>query len=248
MAWTIGRDGLLNFWDCDRFLCVQTLRSHAGEIWALAVSDGGEYVVTGGRDKGIRVWRHTQDHLYVSIEQENLLKRRIEREGAQRADRTVVALRNSVFGGAVSDEAAKHSVEAIGHGDLLADAVALADGDPASPLLRGMTPMAYLLHTLQRINRANIDVVMASLPFHAAVALIGWMVQWLEQGKEVELTVRALCAIIMHNRTQLMASSAARPVFLRAKDLVHEKLGRMKDRCGMCLAALKLISHEMKNS
>jgi U3 small nucleolar RNA-associated protein 12 len=242
MAWTVGRDGLVNWWDCDRFLCVQKLIGHMGEVWTLAVSAGGEYVVTGGRDKGIRVWRHTQEQLYVSIEQENLLRRRMEAEGAKRADRTVSALRNSVFGGAVSDMAARQSEESIFHGDLLADAVAEAEKE-ADPDVR----IAKVLSAMRRINRANLDVVMASIPFHCALSLVGMMADWLEQGKEVELTVRSICALIKHHRTQLQSSPAARELLIRARAVVHDKVAAMKNRCGMNLAALRLISHEMKS-
>ena len=251
MAWTIGRDGLVNYWDCDRFMCVQKLRSHIAEVWALALSKTNEFIITAGRDKGIRIWKHTKESLYISLEEEVRLQRRMDKEGAEKADRTVNALRNSVFGGAVVDSAARQSVESITHGDLLADAIAAADnerdGEGGNPLMRDITPAQYVMRTLQRINRANLDIVMASLPFHSAVSLIRWMVEWLREGREVELTVRCLCCLIKHHRNQLESSSTVRPLFLEARDLVHAKVDDLRDRCGMNLAALRLISREMKN-
>lgn len=245
LAWTIGRDGNLTLWDCDRFLNVQTLRSHIAEIWALAVSEHGQFVVTGGRDKGLRIWQRTTDPLLISIERENERERRMERDGADRVDRTVAALRGSVLGGAVIDTAARQSVESIAHGDILADAIQAADDDKI--LLKDCTPSQYVLLMLQKINRANIDVVMSSLPFHSAVSLIKWMIIWLREGKETELTVRCLCSLIKFHRTQFESSTEMRPFFLEAKEIIHEKVKQLKGRCGMNLAALKLISREMKN-
>ena len=38
----------------------------------------------------------------------------------------------------------------------------------------------------------------------------------------------------------------ARGIIQDAKEIVHQKINERKTRCGMNLAALKLISHEMK--
>ena len=71
--WTVGKDKLLKYWDGDKvrtpaffigdsrltftqFENIQKLEGHHGEIWALAVSHHGKFVVTGSHDKSIRVW------------------------------------------------------------------------------------------------------------------------------------------------------------------------------------------------
>lgn len=244
-AWTIGRDGNLTLWDCDRFVNVQTLRSHIAEIWALAVSKKGQYVITGGRDKGIRIWERTQDPYYISVERENEAENRMKRDAAERLDRTVTALRGSILGSTVIDTAARQSAISMDHGEMLADAIEAAE--TGSPLLGSLSPEEYILQQMKKINRANIDIVMSTLPFHSVVLLLNRMVQWLNQGKEVELTVRCVCSIIKFHRTQLEASTELRPVFREAQELIHNQINQMKKRCGMNLAALKLISFEMKN-
>jgi U3 small nucleolar RNA-associated protein 12 len=232
MAWTIGRDGLLNLWDCDRFLCVQKLRGHISEIWALCVSKQSEYILTGGRDKCIRIWKKSKEPLFVSLEDEQRLRRRMDKETAEKADRTVLALRNSVFGGAVTDSAARQSIESIAHGDMLADAIERKDGK--------------LLQSVQRINRANLDLVIASLPFHFCLDLVANILDWLREGKESELCVRLMCAIIKHHRTQLESAATIRATLLEVRDLMHDKIKKMRDRAGSNLAAMKLISREIR--
>ncbi|KAH8118406.1 WD-repeat-containing protein [Phellopilus nigrolimitatus] len=54
--WTVSKDKLLKYWDGDKFENIQKLEGHHGEIWALAVSHRGKFVVTGSHDKSIRVW------------------------------------------------------------------------------------------------------------------------------------------------------------------------------------------------
>ena len=54
--WTVGKDRMLKYWDGDKFELIQKLEGHHGEVWALAVSHHGKFVVTGSHDKSIRVW------------------------------------------------------------------------------------------------------------------------------------------------------------------------------------------------
>lgn len=39
-----------------QFENIQKLEGHHSEVWALALSHFGKFVVTGSRDKSIRVW------------------------------------------------------------------------------------------------------------------------------------------------------------------------------------------------
>lgn len=47
--------------DWRQFECIQKLEGHHGEIWALAVSHRGKFVVTGSHDKSIRIWEKTEE-------------------------------------------------------------------------------------------------------------------------------------------------------------------------------------------
>lgn len=89
---------------------------------------------------------------------------------------------------------------------------------------------------------------MASVPFHSALSLVRFTAEWLEQGCEVELTNRAFCALIRHHTTQIQSSPTARQGLMCAQPIVHQTTGALKDRYRVNLAALKLISHEMKQN
>ena len=250
LCWTCGRDGVIKLWDCDRFLCVQTLREHLAEIWSISVSEQGQILVSGGRDKGIRLFSRTNEQLFVSTETQNALDRRMEKEAAEQADKTVLALRGTALGGAIQDVAAIKTSEAIAHGDELADAVTLADeeenGEGGNPILRGLSPQDYVLNAVKRINRANMEVIIQGIPLHSAISLLKWMVRWLNEGKEVELTIVSILCLIKHHGAQMERTEEAKTLMKDAKDIVHLKINERKNRCGMNLAALKLISHEMK--
>ena len=57
-----------------QFELIQKLEGHHGEIWALATSHQGEYVVTGSHDKSIRIWEKTEEPLFLEEERERELE------------------------------------------------------------------------------------------------------------------------------------------------------------------------------
>ena len=64
--WTVGKDKMLKYWDGDKFELIQKFEGHHGEIWALAVSNHGKFVVTGSHDKSIRVWEKLDEPVRVA--------------------------------------------------------------------------------------------------------------------------------------------------------------------------------------
>jgi len=71
--WTAGKDAKVKYWDGDRFVGVQTMKGHHGEVWALATGHHGRVVVTAGADRSIRVWEKTDEPLFLEEEREKEL-------------------------------------------------------------------------------------------------------------------------------------------------------------------------------
>jgi WD40 repeat protein len=49
----------------NKFENIQKLDGHHGEVWALAVSHRGNFVVTGSHDKSIRVWEKLDEPVRI---------------------------------------------------------------------------------------------------------------------------------------------------------------------------------------
>ena len=47
-------------------------QGHLNEIWTMAVSHDGKYVVTGSHDKSMRIWEKTNEPLVLEDERENV--------------------------------------------------------------------------------------------------------------------------------------------------------------------------------
>ena len=48
-----------------QFETIMKLEGHHGEVWALTVSRLGDFVVSAGHDRSIRVWERTEEQVRV---------------------------------------------------------------------------------------------------------------------------------------------------------------------------------------
>lgn len=51
-----------------------TLEGHHADIWCLAVSSRGDFIVTGSHDRSIRRWDRTEEQFFIEEEKENRLE------------------------------------------------------------------------------------------------------------------------------------------------------------------------------
>lgn len=77
---SVGKDGKLKEWDADKFERIITLDGHLNEIWTMAVSSDGKYVVTGSHDKSMRLWEKTNEPLVIEDERETEKEQQYESE------------------------------------------------------------------------------------------------------------------------------------------------------------------------
>ena len=86
-----GKDRQVKYWDADKFEPLLTLSGHHASAWCAAVSARGEFVVTGGHDRAIRVWERTDEPFFVDEEKERRLESLLE-EGDTRARTTTTTI------------------------------------------------------------------------------------------------------------------------------------------------------------
>eukprot|EP00959_Pyramimonas_sp_CCMP1952_P185685 3882218-Pyramimonas_sp.AAC.1 len=43
---SVGKDKVVKYWDCDKFEPLLTLEGHKAEVWSLAISSYGDFIVT----------------------------------------------------------------------------------------------------------------------------------------------------------------------------------------------------------
>jgi len=109
---------------------------HHSEIWALAASRHGGFIVTGSHDKSIRVWEKTDEPLFLEEEREKELEELYEGGIADTLNREDAPFGSGVEGsnadGMVGPEATvvqKHTTETLMAGERIMEALELADGE-----------------------------------------------------------------------------------------------------------------------
>jgi len=68
---TVSKDHLIKYWDADNFSLISTLNGHKGEVWSLAIGELGSFLVTGSHDRSLRLWKLTDEMLFLEEEREN---------------------------------------------------------------------------------------------------------------------------------------------------------------------------------
>jgi U3 small nucleolar RNA-associated protein 12 len=67
---TASKDREVKMIDCDTYDEVFVFDTFFGEVWGVAPSSIGDYFVAVSGDKSIRVWRQTNEQVFVTDEQE----------------------------------------------------------------------------------------------------------------------------------------------------------------------------------
>lgn len=56
-----SKDGHIKFWDADTYQLIIDLEESLLEIKALVVSEAGDFILAGGLDEGLRLWKQTTE-------------------------------------------------------------------------------------------------------------------------------------------------------------------------------------------
>ncbi|KAI0254369.1 WD-repeat-containing protein [Lactifluus subvellereus] len=130
--WTVGKDTLLKYWDGDKFENIQKLEGHHGEIWALAVSNFANFVVTGSHDKSIRIWEKLDEPLFLEEERERNLEQLYESGLADTLNREDLPIgsgdpTSEIPAQAETTNVSKQTTETLMAGERISEALELAD-------------------------------------------------------------------------------------------------------------------------
>ncbi len=204
--WSVGKDGLVKYWDGDKFEVIQSLRGHHGEVWALSTDREGKQVVTAGADRSIRLWEKTDEPLFLEEERERELEAVYQNAGGDRND-DELAIGALADSGAKADgqeptneatEVAATSQRSMTAAERLIEAIEVADidiRDQAQPLppprsallLAGLrdkdeqTAARFVFRTVEGIPATQLTDVLLLLSFSAVTSLLKHVDTWLQK-------------------------------------------------------------------
>ena len=260
-----SKDRVVKYWDGDKFEQIQKLEGHHGEIWALAVSRTGDFLVTASHDKSIRIWQQTDEQIFLEEEREkeleelydNTLTTSLEQDEETGQGKSEVAA------------AGKQTVETLMAGEKIAEALELGivdleivqewkqtkasqpnlappDRDPLYLAFGNISAEAHLLNVVQKIKAAALQDALLVLPFDKVRSLFTFLRMWSEQQWNMPLTCRILFFMIKTHHRQIVASKMMRPMLDDIRQQLRMALQRQKDEMGFNLAALRFVENKVR--
>ena len=260
-----SKDRTLKYWDGDKFEQIQKLDGHHGEVWALAVSRTGEFVVSASHDKSIRLWRQTDEQVFLEEEREKELEDLYE-------GTLTTSLEPELDAGAETSEAVpagKQTAETLMAGEKIAEALDLGTADlqlmdewaalrtthptaappPRHPLFLAhgnRSADAHVLAVVAKIPAAALQDALLVLPFAHVRALFPFLALWAARGANLPLTCRVLFFVLQTHHRQIVASKTMRPMLNGIRGGLRAALRTQKDEMGFNLAALRFVGDRVR--
>lgn len=267
-----GKDRAVKYWDGDKFEQIQRLDGHFGEIWALAVSHGGNFLVTASHDKSIRVWDETDEQIFLEEEREREIEQLYESTLATSLDREDEDPEERDREGQLGQQvgaASKQTVETLMAGERIAEALELGladlnlikeyeeakargDGSIAPPqrhivfVAQGnISAEQYVLGVLAKIPAAALHDALLVLPFAQVPALFTFLERFARQTMNMPLTCRVLFFMLKTHHRQIVASRTMRAMLDQLKASLRTALQQQKDQMGHNMAALRVVGMQV---
>lgn len=260
-----SKDRIVKLWDGDKFEQIQKLQGHHGEIWSLAMSRSGEFIVTASADKSIRIWQQTDEQIFLSEEREKELEELYD-------DTLATTLDDEVANGEDKPEAVaagKQTMETLTAGEKIIESLDLGVEDLAlvrehnekkasnpniappqrNPLylaLGHISAERHVLNTLQRIPVASLQDALLVLPFSKLPHLFTFLNIFATKGWNIPLTCRVLLFILKTHHRQIVSSKLMKPMLDDIRGNIRNVLQKQKDEMGFNLAALQFIGGQVQ--
>ncbi|XWS66807.1 hypothetical protein CRYUN_Cryun05aG0232500 [Craigia yunnanensis] len=235
-----GKDRLVKYWDADKFELLLTLEGHHADVWCLAISNRGDFVVTGSHDRSIRRWDRTEKPFFIEEEKEKRLEEMFEADIDNAFEDRHVPKEELPEEGAVA-LAGKKTQETLTAADSIIDTLDVAEvelkrlaeheeektrGKVAefrpNTILLGLSPSEYVLRALSNISTND-----------------------LEQTLLVELVCRIVTVLLQAHHSQLISTPSAKPVLTVLKEILYARVKECKDTLGFNLAAMDHLKQLM---
>ncbi|KAF8592773.1 WD40 repeat-like protein [Ramaria rubella] len=250
--WTVGKDKLLKYWDGDKFENIQKLEGHHGEIWALALSNQGKFVITGSHDKSIRLWEKLDEPLFLEEEQERDLEVLYENnyvESMNQVDQRGVRQDGDATEGEAT-AVGKQTTETLLAGERIMEALDLADAEraqpadvPRNPVLAALNqgPEEYVLQVVEKVSSTALHDALLVLPFGKVLSLMVYLNEWTQRGWNIALVSRLLFFLLQTHYNQIVTNRAMRGALFPLRKHLRAALRRQQEVIGYNLAALQFI-------
>ncbi|KAH7512033.1 hypothetical protein FEM48_Zijuj12G0047600 [Ziziphus jujuba var. spinosa] len=260
-VFSAGRDGIVKYWDADKFELLLTLEGHHADVLCLAISNRGDFLVSGSNDYSIRRWDRTEETFFIEEEKEKRLEEMFESD--LDFDNKYMPKEEIPEEGAVA-LAGKKSKETLSATDSIIDALDIAEAEltriaeheeeknrgkraefQPNIIMNGLSPSDYILRALSNVQTNDLEQTLLALPFSDALKLLSYLKDWILNPDKVELVCRIATVLLQTHYNQLISTPAARPVLTILKEKLYPRTKECKDTLGFNLAVMDHLKQLM---
>jgi U3 small nucleolar RNA-associated protein 12 len=261
-----SKDRVIKYWDGDKFEQIQRLDGHHGEVWALAISRTGSFLVSASHDKSIRIWEQTDEQIFLEEEKEKELEELYENTLAVSLDKDQDEDEDDNEVAA----AGKQTIDTLKAGEKIFEALEVGMVDyemmkewaeakvtqpnvappPRNPIfvaLGGISAETHVLNVLQRVKAAALQDALLILPFSMLPILFTFLNIFAQRSLNIPLTCRILFFMLKTHHKQIVASKTMRLMLDGIRNNLRQQLKRQKDELGYNIAALRIVSKQVRD-
>ncbi|PHH74488.1 hypothetical protein CDD82_4908 [Ophiocordyceps australis] len=261
-----SKDKTIRYWDGDKFEQIQRLDGHHGEVWAIAISRRGDFLVSASHDKSIRVWQESDEQIFLEEEREKEMEELYENTLTTSLERTADAddEENEVTA------ASKQTTETIMAGERIQEALEMGiadlnlmkeyqDAKATNPniappqrnavfvVLGNISAEEHVMSVLQRIKASALHDALLVLPFSTVPVLFTFINLFALGSMNMPLTCRVLFFMMKTHHKQIVASRTMRVMMDDIRVNLRAALRRQKDEMGVNMAALKVVGMQLRD-
>eukprot|EP00299_Pterocystis_sp_00344_P000459 c10125_g1_i9.p1 GENE.c10125_g1_i9~~c10125_g1_i9.p1 ORF type:complete len:932 (-),score=269.10 c10125_g1_i9:1249-4044(-) len=257
-----GKDGVIKYWDADKFECILSMKAHFSDIWGLAISRSGTFLVSCSKDRSLRFFEQTEDQVFLEEEREKTMEKRFlegqdEVEGAVDNQVKVVGVESGI--------AAKTTLNTLSSSERLIEALEIADNEiqlqkshPSSdgrtiiqsPLLAALkrTPHQHVLTSLCEIAVPELESTLMFLPFSHVLRLFEYLADFMAQGQMLEVCMRCTHILLRTHHSQLINNKSMATTLSHLHTSMRYHATELKSVMGFNLAGLTHLRRELETS
>ncbi|KAF4676163.1 Dip2/Utp12 protein [Perkinsus olseni] len=254
---SVGKvDGMLKLWDCDRSEEIASLPGHNGDVWSVACDADGALLATGGADRSIRLWKRSDEQMFIEEEQEEALDRQLEEEAAREA--AVVTMARPTRRTMETVKSAERLMEAL---DEVREA-STEEQQSEGAEERKSTPQESIktLRIMAAIPVADMQEVVLALPVTYSRRLLSVLVDLLSflhsvpesqqaairGGLPIELCLSVGLSLIQAQAPYLVHDPSSRRLLVDLRDLLYDVASTAVDEAGVARSAAMMAKQELK--
>jgi U3 small nucleolar RNA-associated protein 12 len=247
--------GVIKYWDADKFEQILNLPGHDACVWGLAVAHDGALAVSVGQDRSIRLWSRSQDLVFLEEEREREIEALVEQD-IDRDDKVVGS------GAQVEDATAagRRSLESVRGGERLMEVLDIVENElaeievyekssgsdnggglgrrTANPVMLGMVPHKFMLHSLRQVKLPDLEQALLVLPFTYVERLVRMLLELARKSLDLELTTRCCIFLVRVHHAQIATTHALVTEMQELQSLLLHAVGAYREMVGSNIAGL----------